>query len=493
MSHEAKDGRKGRRGRPDVASGRFGVETLERRELLAGNVIGGFVYHDADGNGRFDSGEAPIANSTIELRNASGVVVGSTTTDASGAYQFSSDRTVQVAPTTLSRKVTFAETPTSFTQSGTAAQFDPALGTLTSVDVVHTGTLTSHIQVESRDPAPATVVGTVDGTLTSSGPGVGDLVLRPKTTQSFNASAFDGVADFAGTSGKDFGSVPATDTKAVTLTAPGDLAAFIGTGTVSFTEAAVSNSFASGAGNLMSTVSTVASSTFDVVYHYLPQGNLKPGQYTVVQTAQPAGYSDGIDSRNGVPLPNSSGSDSTPVTLAAADLTGINFGEWLPNALSGFVYLDADNDGQKDSNEFGIATVEVTLRGVADSGEAVKFTATTDANGFYQFANLHPGQYAITESQPKPFETGRDTIGTQGGKAGSNRFSRIDLHSGIQGINNNFGERARPDCNLGLLLSKVAKGQPLPATIGTNVERYIPGLVTYGQQHPRGPAGRPGR
>ncbi len=493
MSHEAKDGRRDRRGRPDSASRGFGVETLERRELLAGNAIGGFVYHDADGNGRFESGEVPIANSTIDLLNASGVVVGSTTTDASGAYRFSSDRTVQVAPTTLSRKVAFAETPTSFTQSGTAAQFDPALGTLTAVDLVHTGTLTSRIQVESRDPAPATVVGNVDGTLTSSGPGVGGLVLRPISTQSFNASAFDGVVDFGGTSGKDFGGVPATDTKAITLTAPGDLAAFIGTGTVSFSESAVSSSFASGAGNLVSQVSTGASSTIDVVYHYLPQGNLKPGQYTVVQTAQPAGYSDGIDSRNGVPLPNSTGSDTTPVTLAAGDLDAVNFGEWLPNGLSGFVYLDADNDGQKDPNEFGIATVEVTLRGVADAGDAVKLTATTDANGFYQFANLRPGQYVVTETQPKFFRSGRDTIGSQGGQAGSSRFSRIELRSGVQGINNNFGERATPDCNLGLLLSKVAKGQPLPSSIGTNIERYLPGLVAYAQAHPRGPAGRSGR
>ena len=137
------------------------------------------------------------------------------------------------------------------------------------------------------------------------------------------------------------------------------------------------------------------------------------------------------------------------MTLAAADLTAINFGEWLPNGLSGFVYLDADNDGQKDANEFGIATVEVTLRGVADSGEAVKLTTTTDANGFYQFANLRPGQYVLTEAQPKFFVSGRDTIGTQGGKAGSNRFSRIELRSGVQGVNNNFGERVRPDCNLG--------------------------------------------
>ncbi len=493
MSHEAKDGRRDRRGRPDFASRGFGVETLERRELLAGNVIGGFVYHDADGNGRFDSGEAPIAGSQIELLNASGAVVGSTTTDASGAYQFSSDRTVQVAPTTLSHKVTFPETPTSFSQSATASQFDPALGTLTSVDLVHTGTLTSRIQVESRDPAPATVVGNVDGTLTTSGPGAGDLVLRPTTTQSFNASAFDGVVDFSGTSGKDFGAVPATDTKAVTLTSPGDLAAFIGTGTVSFTEAAVSNSFASGAGNLVSQVSTSATSTIDVVYHYLPQGDLKPGQYAVVQAVQPAGYGDGIDSRGGVSLPNSTGNDRIPVTLAAADLTSINFGEWLPNGLAGYVYLDADNDGQKDATEFGIATVEMTLRGVADSGEAVKLTTTTDANGYYQFINLLPGQYVLTEAQPKGFLTGLDTIGTQGGKVGSSRFSRIELRSGVVGVGNNFGERARPDCNLGLLLSRVAKGQPLPASIGTNIERYLPGLVAYAQEHPRGPASRADR
>ena len=52
------------------------VESLEPRMLLACNVISGFVYDDANKNGLFDPGESPIANSTIELRNASGVVVG---------------------------------------------------------------------------------------------------------------------------------------------------------------------------------------------------------------------------------------------------------------------------------------------------------------------------------------------------------------------------------------------------------------------------------
>ena len=63
----------------------------------------------------------------------------------------------------------------------------------------------------------------------------------------------------------------------------------------------------------------------------------------------------------------------------------------------------------------------------------------------------------------------------------------------MEGDGELVGEKARPDCNLGLILSRVAKGQPLPSSIGKNIERYIPGLVAYSQQHPRGPAGRSNR
>ncbi|HEX6288234.1 MAG TPA: SdrD B-like domain-containing protein [Herpetosiphonaceae bacterium] len=51
-------------------------------------VIGDRVWRDADGDGVQDAGETGIAGVTIELLNASGVVVGTTTTDASGLYAF---------------------------------------------------------------------------------------------------------------------------------------------------------------------------------------------------------------------------------------------------------------------------------------------------------------------------------------------------------------------------------------------------------------------
>src|SRR5881628_2104145 len=46
----------------------------------------------------------------------------------------------------------------------------------------------------------------------------------------FNASSFDGSADFGGTSGTDFGPVSAMDMQSVTLTSAADLAAYSGAG-----------------------------------------------------------------------------------------------------------------------------------------------------------------------------------------------------------------------------------------------------------------------
>src|SRR5688572_14144270 len=94
--------------RPNKTHRNLRIESLEPRTLLACNVISGFVYDDANNNGLFDPNEAPIANSTIELRNASGVVVGRTTTDASGAYRFDTNITINTAPTSITQTANFS-------------------------------------------------------------------------------------------------------------------------------------------------------------------------------------------------------------------------------------------------------------------------------------------------------------------------------------------------------------------------------------------------
>src|SRR5262249_9178578 len=109
--------------------------------------------------------------------------------------------------------------------------------------------------------------------------------------------------------------------------------------------------------------------------------------------------------------------------------------------VSGFVYVDANDNGIKDPGEAGIQGAQVTLSGTAD-GSSVNVIATTDASGFYQFDNLKPGTYTLTETQPQNYLDGKDAIGTQGGTASNDQFSNFTLQSGTQGVNNNFGELA---------------------------------------------------
>ncbi len=109
-------------------------------------------------------------------------------------------------------------------------------------------------------------------------------------------------------------------------------------------------------------------------------------------------------------------------------------------SLSGYVYVDANGNGIRDTGEVGIADVAVTLQGTDSLGRTVVLTATTDANGFYRFDNLLAGTYSILETQPEGYFDGIDTIGTQGGNTDNDRFFDIVLLDGMNGTDNLFGE-----------------------------------------------------
>ena len=82
-----------------------------------------------------------------------------------------------------------------------------------------------------------------------------------------------------------------------------------------------------------------------------------------------------------------------------------------PAALGDFVFNDTDGDGIQDANESGVAGVTVTLTGGGEDGvigtaDDTTANTVTDANGFYQFDNLNPGEeYKVTFSDlPDGFE-----------------------------------------------------------------------------------------
>jgi hypothetical protein len=127
--------------------------------------------------------------------------------------------------------------------------------------------------------------------------------------------------------------------------------------------------------------------------------------------------------------------------------------------LSGFVYIDRNNDGALTFNdqpnpEFVIPGVTIQLFSVVGMTESLVDTAVTNDIGFYQFDSLAPGTFSLREVQPAQYVDGittagliRDLVGNPN-PAGSdpgftlpNAITDIDMPDDSRGILFNFGER----------------------------------------------------
>ncbi len=124
-----------------------------------------------------------------------------------------------------------------------------------------------------------------------------------------------------------------------------------------------------------------------------------------------------------------------------------NDGNGAPQAvstLSGYVYVDANNNGIKESGEAGIAGVNVTLTGTDYLGNPVEVTTTTGSDGKYTFANVKMSDlngYRISEEQPDNFLDGKDSVGSLGGLLHNDFIDEILLGANVDGVGYNFGER----------------------------------------------------
>jgi len=134
----------------------------------------------------------------------------------------------------------------------------------------------------------------------------------------------------------------------------------------------------------------------------------------------------------------------------------------LHGSLSGVVYIDVDNDGVRDTGEFGIPGVVVRLTGTA-SGDAVEASLLTDNNGAYSFTELEAGTYQITEQQPVAMVDGKDTTAATGATTGNDVFSNIALADDQSITGNNFGElRLRPEfINVAWFLASTPSNQQM--------------------------------
>jgi len=165
----------------------------------------------------------------------------------------------------ITHTATIFPTLTDWSLTNSVPQFDPALGTLTNVTVTVSANVQSTFYVENRDrrawdataTAHATVSASVDVLLTSA-------LIEPAHTQ--NLTAFDGVTDFAGTSGFTVSdSASGSNSSSTASVAP-----FVGVGTVPLTASAVATASYVGSGTYDFGVATSASAFVTVTYDFTP-------------------------------------------------------------------------------------------------------------------------------------------------------------------------------------------------------------------------------
>jgi hypothetical protein len=352
-------------------------------------TLGNRVWFDFNSNGTRDAtaGETAIVGATVKLyadANADnvpdGAAIATTTTDATGSYQF---------PNLVGGKyIVGVVLPSGYIAGATiASSSDPN----NLVDNDNNGVNTVAGEVRSNYINLTASTNTLDIGLGGSS-SIGDLV--------FNDVNGNGIQD-AGETGLQGVTVAITNVGGMTLT-----------------------------------TSSNASSNYLFT-------NLAPGTYTISFTT-PSGYAASAAGRGTDRTKDSDPSNGTvSVTVTAGQArTDIDAGFYVPFTVGNSVWYDYNNNGLKELAETGVAGATVNLYNDADAnnvadGSAVA-TTTTDVNGNYQFTNVTSGTYLIGVTLPAGYISGTTTTTSANPDNNTDNDNNGVNVSGSQVLSNHF-------------------------------------------------------
>jgi uncharacterized surface anchored protein len=315
--------------------------------------LGNFVWNDTDGDGIQDPSETGVAGVTVSLYTSAGVLVTSTVTNATGAYNF-----VNLDPGTY--YVGFSNIPsgTIFSPKDQGG-FDPL-----DSDVDPATGLTSPITLIAGEYNPHIDAGII---FAQVGAGLGNYTW-------IDANA-DGIQQTSETS------------------LPGVTVILYNATGIAIKSAITDQNGAYSFPDLVPGVYSVGFSTIPNIYSVY--GNLMTSAFTTSNVGN-----DSLDSDANV----STGLTGN-YTLAAGDYNptvdaGIVFTP-VETSVGNYVWYDANNNGIQDKLADGI-TNELPVSGVTmnlyNASNILIATTVTDATGYYLFSNLSPDTYYITST-----------------------------------------------------------------------------------------------
>ena len=144
--------------------------------------------------------------------------------------------------------------------------------------------------------------------------------------------------------------------------------------------------------------------------------------------------------------------DTNPDDNADTDTNTIRAIDAVLATISGFVYIDEDDDGIFGPEELPIEAVDIVLEQAGNEISRV----STDATGAYLFDDLDAGDYTVREVQPDLFDDGQETVGGPIGTVSGNDEFAVTLQEGENATELNFGESIRRISKRDLLASRFA-------------------------------------